>query len=324
MPKQLKICILGGTGFVGHHVTADLVELGHRVTILTRRRQRHRDVLVWPTVGLREGNVYDPEFLKRHFRGMDAVINLVGILNERGHRGRGFERAQVDLVLSIEEAIKATGTPRLLHMSALNASTDAPSHNLRTKARGEEIAHGIPGCDVTSFRPSAIFGEHDTFTNRFAQLLRSIPWVFPLAKPEARMQPIHVDDVSQCFVWSLTRHETFGRSYNLGGPKVYTLLEIVEFIDRTIETGRRIIPLRDWQSRLQASVMEWVPGKPFSVDNLRSLEVDSICRTPCPLPFGIEPRSMEAVAPVYLSPASDTLNRIRNAPPSPPLSSSSG
>jgi uncharacterized protein YbjT (DUF2867 family) len=315
MAKQLKICILGGTGFVGHKITADLVEVGHRVTILTRRHQRHRDMLVWPTVSLREGDVYDPGFLQQHFRGMDAVINLVGILNERGRRGRGFERAHVELVMSISEAIQATGTPRLLHMSALNASTDAPSHNLRTKARGEEFAHDIRGCDVTSFRPSAIFGEHDTFTNRFAQLLRMIPWAFPLAKPEARMQPIHVDDVARCFVESLTRHASFGVSYNLGGPKVYTLREIVQYINEVIGTGRRIIPLRDWQSRLQASIMEWVPGKPFSIDNLRSLEVDSICGEPCPLPCDIEPTPMEAAVPTYLRPAVDTLNRARYMPP---------
>lgn len=315
MPKQLKICILGGTGFIGHAIIADLVELGHRITVLTRRRQRHRDVLVWPTVTLREGDVYDPDFLKRQFRGMDAVINLVGILNERGRRGKGFERAHVELVMEIGEAIQATGVPRLLHMSALNASTDAPSFNLQTKARGEEMAHRIGGCNVTSFRPSATFGEHDTFTNRFADLLKSIPWMFPLAKPEAKMQPIHVNDVAQCFVRSLASHDTFGRSYDLGGPKVYTLHEIVQFINDVIGTDRRIIPLRDWQSRLQASIMEWVPGKPFSIDNLRSLEVDSICRTPCPLPFGIKPASMEAVVPGYLNPTTDPLNRIRNAPP---------
>lgn len=321
MSKQLKICILGGTGFVGHRITADLVELGHRITILTRRRQRHRDVLVWPTVSLREGDIHDPEFLKRQFRGMDAVINLVGILNERGRRGKGFERAHVGLAESISKAIQATGTPRLLHMSALNASTDAPSHYLRTKARGEDVVHAIPGCDVTSFRPSVIFGEHDSFTNRFAQLLKTIPWIFPLARPEARMQPIHVDDVAPCFVQSLTRHASYGYSYDLGGPKVYTLQQIVEFIDEVIGTRRRIIPLRDWQSRLQASLMEWVPGKPFSVDNLRSLTVDSVCQPPCPLPFGIEARPMEAVVPVYLSPDADTLNRIRNAPPWPPVGS---
>jgi len=322
MSKQLKICILGGTGFVGHHITADLVDLGHRVTILTRRRQRHRDVLVWPTVALKEGDVYDPDFLARQFRGMDAVINLVGILNERGRRGKGFERAHVTLVESVSKAIQTTGTPRLLHMGALNASSDAPSHYLRTRARGEEIAHDIPGCNVTSFRPSTIFGEGDSFTNRFASLLKMIPWAFPLAKPEARFQPIHVDDVAQCFVQSLTHYATFGLIYNLGGPKVYTLHEIVSFINEVIQTNRRIIPLSDQLSRVQASLMEWVPGKPFSVDNLRSLEVDSICQTPCPLPFGIEPKSLEAVAPLYLTPSEDTLNRIRTAPPSTPFSPS--
>lgn len=322
MPRQLKITMLGGTGFVGHRIAADLVELGHRVTILTRRRQRHRDVLVWPTVALKEGDVYDPAFLARQFRGMDVVINLVGILNERGRRGKGFERAHVQLVESISRAIQQTGVPRYLHMSALNASTDAPSHYLRTKARGEEAAGQIPDCHVTGFRPSVIFGEGDGFTNLFAGLLRRIPFAFPLAKPEARFQPIHVDDVAQCFVRSIGQRGAYDRSYNLGGPRVYTLQEIVELINDILGLERRIIPLSDWMARLQASVMEWTPGKPFSLDNLRSLEVDSICHEPCPLPFGIEPKTLEAVLPVYLRPEEDTLNRIRNAPPSPPVNSS--
>lgn len=322
MQKQLKIIMLGGTGFVGHHIAADLVELGHRITVLTRHRQRHRDVLVWPTVSLKEGDVYDPDFLARQFRGMDVVINLVGILNERGRGGKGFERAHVQLVDSISKAIQRTGVPRYLHMSALNASADAPSHYLRTKSEGEEIARQIPGCHVTCFRPSVIFGEGDSFTNRFAGLLRSIPWMFPLAKPEARFQPIHVDDVSQCFVRAIGQHSAFDQRFNLGGPRVYTLQHIVEFINDVMGLDRRIIPLPDWMARIQASVMEWAPGKPFSVDNLRSLEVDSICQTPCPLPFDIEPASMEAVVPAYLRPEEDVLNRIRNAPPSPPVSSS--
>lgn len=324
MARQLKICMLGGTGFVGHHITAEFAELGHRITILTRHYQRNRDLLVWPSVGLREGDIYDPEFLKTHFRGMDAVINLVGILNERGRRGKGFERAHVDLLLSIEEAIQATGTPRLLHMSALNATLDAPSFYLQTKARGEQIAHRIPGCAVTSFRPSVIFGEDDSFTRRFAGLLKALPWLFPLAKPEARMQPIHVDDVARCFAQALTRHASFGQTYNLGGPNIYTLYEIVQFIDQVIQTRRRIVPLSDWQSQLQARVMERLPGKPFSIDNLRSLEVDNICREPCPLPFDIQPRSMESEVPVYLRPEDDTLNRIRNAPPGSRVNPSAG
>jgi len=320
MTKQLKICILGGTGFVGHRITAELAELGHRVTILSRRRQRHRDVLVWPTVGLREGDVYDPDFLAAQFRGMDAVINLVGILNERGHRGRGFERAHVGLAETIAAAIQATGMPRLLQMGALNAHEEAPSHYLRTKARAEEIVHKIPDCNVTSFRPSVIFGAGDSFTNRFAALLQAIPLAFPLAKPGARFQPIHVDDVALCFVNAITHHASFGLRYNLGGPRIHTLFEIVELINHLTGADKRIIPLGDFMARLQASVMEWVPGKPFSLDNLRSLEVDSICHTPCPLPFGIEPRSLENVAPLYLGPEEeDPLNRIRNAPPAMPI-----
>lgn len=322
MRKQLKICMLGGTGFVGHHIAADLAELGHRITIVSRRRQRHRDMLVWPTVALKEGDVHDPDFLARQFRGMDVVINLVGILNERGRSGKGFERVHVELVDSISKAIQRTGVPRYLHMSALNASTDAPSHYLRTKAQGEEIARQIPGCHVTCFRPSVIFGEGDSFTNRFATLLRLIPWAFPLAKPEARFQPIHVDDVAQCFVRAINQRSAFDQRYNLGGPRVYTLRDIVEFINEETGLDRRIVPLGDWLARIQASVMEWVPGKPFSIDNLRSLEVDSICQTPCPVPFGIEPKTMETVVPAYLRPDADTLNRIRNAPPTPPLNSS--
>lgn len=316
--------MVGGTGFVGHHIAADLVELGHRVTILTRHYQRHRDVLVWPTVGLREGDVYDPEFLIRQFRGMDVVINLVGILNEKGHRGKGFEQAHVDLVASISEAIQATGVPRYLHMGALNASPDAPSHYLATKARGEDLAHDIPGCEVTSFRPSVIFGAGDSFTNRFAGLLESIPWLFPLAKPDARFQPIHVEDVSQCFVRSIKQHVAFGRRFNLGGPKVYTLYEIVQFINELTGLNRRIIRLADWQARLQAMAMEWLPGKPFSVDNLRSLQVDSICHTPCPLPFDIDPKPMETVVPAHLRPSGGTLNRIRYTTPSDSESQMSG
>lgn len=322
MTKQLKICMVGGTGFVGHHIAGDLAELGHRVTILTRHRQRHRDVLVWPTVDLREGDVYDPEFLARQFRGMDVVINLAGILNEKGHLGKGFERAHVELVASISQGIQATGVPRYLHMGALNANTNAPSHYLVTKARGEDLAHEIPGCNVTSFRPSVIFGAGDSFTNRFAELLRSIPWMLPLAKPDARFQPIHVEDVSQCFVRSIKQHVAFGRRYNLGGPEVHTLYEIVEFINELTGLHRRIVRLSDWQARMQAIFMEWMPGKPFSLDNLRSLEVDSICQTPCPLPFDIEPKYMETVVPDYLRPGGSTLNRIRYTTPSEPLNSS--
>ena len=321
--RREDICILGGTGFVGRRIAARLVEEGHQVRILTRRRQRHRDLLVLPTAQLVEGDVHDPVFLRRQFQGMDAVINLVGILNEKGRSGRGFARVHADLPAKVVEAGLHADVERLLHMSALNASLKAPSHYLRTKAMGENTVHRTSGegLHVTSFRPSVIFGPHDSFTNRFAGLLRLSPGVFPLACPEARFQPVYVEDVARAFVTSLSDHKTFGRRYDLCGPTVYTLRELVAYIAQLLGLKTRIIGLGDFLSKCQAAVLEFVPGKPFSLDNYRSLQIDSVCgrdarevaqgraeygaedakgKEHFPEIFGIEPAVLEQVAPGYL------------------------
>lgn len=298
-----KICLLGGTGFVGKRLAARLSEAGHDVVILTRHRERERDLLVLPTVRLVQGDVYDPEFLRKQFEDRDTVINLVGILNEKGRDGRGFARAHAELPEKIVEACRQTGVTRLLHMSALHASAAAPSHYLRTKALGEDAVHRAanPDFHVTSFRPSVVFGPGDGFLNRFAGLLRLAPGVFPLACPEARFQPVYVEDVVRAFVESLDNHKTFGQRYDLCGPKGYTLREIVKYIAGVI--GRRvcIIGLNDALSYLQATALEFVPGKPFSLDNYRSLKVDSVCEKGFPEVFGITPASLEQIAPTYLA-----------------------
>ena len=298
-----KICLLGGTGFVGKRLAARLSEAGHDIVILTRHRERERDLLVLPTVRLVQGDVYDPEFLRKQFEDRDTVINLVGILNEKGRDGRGFARVHTELPSMIVEACRQTGVTRLLHMSALHASAAAPSHYLRTKALGEDAAHRAenPDFHVTSFRPSVIFGPGDSFLNRFAGLLRLTPGVFPLACPQARFQPVYVEDVVRAFVESLDNHKTFGQHYDLCGPKVYTLREIVEYVARLI--GRRvcIIGLNDALSYLQAAALEFAPGKPFSLDNYRSLKVDSVCDKDFSGAFGITPSSLEQMAPAYLA-----------------------
>ncbi len=299
-----KICLLGGTGFVGKRLAARLSEAGHDVVIFTLHRERQRDLLVLPTVRLVQGDVYDPEFLRKQFEDRDTVINLVGILNEKGRDGRGFARAHTELPEKIIEACRQTGVTRLLHMSALHASPEAPSHYLRTKALGEDAVHRAenPDFHVTSFRPSVIFGPGDGFLNRFAGLLRLTPGVFPLACPKARFQPVYVEDVVRAFVESLDNHKTFGQRYDLCGPKVYSLREIVEYVARLI--GRRvcIIGLNDVLSYLQAAALEFVPGKPFSLDNYRSLKVDSVCEKGFPEVFGITPANLEQIAPSYLAP----------------------
>ena len=326
-----NICILGGSGFVGRQLCARLVAEGHEVTVLTRHHARHREVLVLPGVRVIEGDVYNRAFLQAVFAGQgfpgpaerlnavtriaatapraDAVINLVGILNERGHRGRGFQRAHTELPAQVVEACHTAGVPRLLHMSALHAARRAPSHYLRTKAMGEEIVQraNAPDLRVTCFRPSVIFGASDSFTNRFAGLLRLTPGVFPLACANARFQPVYVDDVVRAFIIALTHTATYGQAYNLCGPTVYSLRELVEYIGREIGRPVRVIPLPDVVARLQAGVLEFVPGKPFSIDNYHSLQIDSVCRGDnlrmWRTVFGIAPESLESVVPRYLRPA---------------------
>ncbi|MEW6330857.1 MAG: complex I NDUFA9 subunit family protein [Pseudomonadota bacterium] len=297
-----KICLLGGTGFVGKRLAARLSESGHEVVILTRHAVRHRELLVLPTARLAEGDVHDAGFLRQQFEGKDSVINLVGILNEKGRSGKGFARAHAQLPEKIVDACRETGVSRLLHMSALHAAHSAPSHYLRSKALGEEavLRAESPELHVTSFRPSVIFGPGDGFLNRFAGLLRLVPGVFPLACADAKFQPVYVEDVVRAFMEALDNHKTFGQRYDLCGPQVYTLREIVEYVTRLLGKRVCVVGLPDGLSWLQAATLEFAPGKPFSLDNYRSLQVDSVCDRGFPEVFGITPTSLEEIAPTYL------------------------
>lgn len=301
--KVRKICILGGTGFVGQSLVHQLLSGGYQLRVLARHRERHREFLVLPAVSLVEADIFNAAELSRQFEGCDAVINLVGILNEKGRKGDGFRRAHVDLPRIILDACRSAGVTRLLHMSALNADAqNGKSHYLRSKGEGEDLVHAAEDMQVTSFRPSVIFGPGDSFLNRFAALLKLSPLAFPLACPEARFAPVYVRDVSHCFHHALTRPDTFNQRYDLCGPHIYSLRQLVEFTAAVTGTRRKIIALNDKLSRLQAKVLERVPGKPFSLDNYHSLQTDSVCRGEFPSLFNIKPASIEAIVPAYLNP----------------------
>lgn len=304
MTIKRSIVILGGSGFVGRQITEKLSAAGHAVKIITRRRERHRDLLVLPTVTLVEGSVYNDVLLNRELAGQDVVINLVGILNEGGRSGHGFERVHVELPGRVVQACRKNGVRRLLHMSALQAAPTSPSHYLRSKSHGEALVMEAESAalHVTAFRPSVIFGPGDSFTNRFARLLRLTPLVFPLACPRSRFQPVYVDDVARAFVNALAMSASHGRRYELCGPQVYTLQEIVNYVGALIGVRRRIIPLNDRLSRLQAAVLQYAPGKPFTPDNYRSLSVPSLCSNGFPPELGIRPQALADVAPTYLGP----------------------
>lgn len=296
-----NICVLGGTGFVGGHLVTRLARDGYRVTVPSRHPHRHRGLSVLPTIRIVQADVHDEAALAELFRGCDAVVNLVGILNEG--RGETFRRAHVELPRKVAQTARSAGVHRLLHMSALGAdAANAPSLYLRTKGEGEAAlrVHAGDRIAYTVFQPSVIFGPGDSLTNRFADLLGVAP-VFPLACPDARFQPVYVGDVAQAFVNALAERATFGQRYTLCGPEVYTLRALVEFIAREAQLERRVIGLPRWLGKLQAAVLEFAPGKPFTRDNWRSLQTDSVCTGgPGLAELGIAPTSLARVASAYL------------------------
>lgn len=293
-----RICVVGGSGFIGRHIVELLVREQYSVVVPARRRERAKHLITLPTVDVVQADVYDQATLERLIAGTDAVINLVGILHSRPGTpyGPDFARAHVELPEKITAACRHAGVRRLVHMSALKAAADAPSEYLRSKADGE-AAVTASRLDWTIFRPSVVFGPEDQFLNTFARLQKTFPFV-PLACPDAKFQPVFVEDVAQCFVASLEREDSHGRIYELVGPKVYTLRELVEYAGRTAGHPRPVIGLSDRLSYLQARVMELMPVQVMSRDNYYSMQLPNTSDEP--LPFGFEATPLEAVAPVYL------------------------
>ncbi len=302
--RSRLVCLLGGSGFVGRSLAALLVQHGYDVRIPTRDRARHRELLVLPGVDLITADVHDERTLAALLRGASIAINLVGILNERGHDGSGFRRAHVELAEKLMRGCQEAGVTRLLQMSALKANAErGASHYLRTKGQAEQIVKDQAGQEIayTIFRPSVIFGEGDSFTNRFARLLKLAP-VLPLPRPDARFAPVYVEDVAQAFLRALEDTETHGKTYELCGPEIFSLLEVVEFLKRELKLKRVVVPMPDPLGRLQAWVGDYLlPGKPLSLDNFRSLGVASVCTEDGLALLGITPQSMEAVVPRYLT-----------------------
>ena len=305
MNKKIhRVILLGGTGFVGRALTRRLALDGIEVKILTRHPERHRDLPVLPGVTLEEADVHDAEALTAALRGADAAINLVGILNERGSDGSGFRRAHVELPRKVVRACIDAGVRRLLHMSALAANeATGTSHYLRTKGEGESVAHGVAPNEVavTSFRPSVIFGPGDSFFNRFAALMKLLPGPFPLACAASRFAPVYVGDVVEAFARTLNDPASYGKRYELCGPSEHTLWELIDYTSDQLELCRPVVPLPDAVAKLQARVMELIPGKPFSRDNFGSLQTPSVCGENGLAELGIDATPLDAVVPRYIA-----------------------
>lgn len=307
-----RIGILGGTGFAGGVLANRLVNRGYALRLLTRDRERHKDNLILlPDTELVQTNVHDQAALTACLAGCDAVINLVGILNERSANGSGFHSMHVTLPGKVVQACRANGIRRLLHMSALHADAhNGPSHYLRSKGEGEDLVMAAGDLHVTSYRPSVIFGRDDGLFGRFARLLALTPVAFPLACAQARFAPVYVGDVADAMILTLADPDYYGRRLNLCGPRVYTLQQLVRYTAGCLGLRRSIIPLPDFLGRMQARLFD-LGGfafhllgmdKPFSMDNYLSTTVDSVCDGGNDLPALVpRPATVETVMPDVLA-----------------------
>ena len=307
-----NLLIFGGTGFIGSQLLSRLVTETFsapglpegRMIVPTRdpESSRAHNLTLLPRVDVMDADIYaddalDALFLALTERGGEhcAVINLVGVLQDAREipYGPNFQRAHVDLPRRIVAACRRHGVNRLLHMSALGADPVGPSMYLRSKGDGERVVMNSE-LDWTVFRPSVVFGPQDHFLNLFASMQRMAPFV-PLACADARFQPVYVDDVAAAFINALKKPATIRHAYPLVGPRIYTLAELMRFAGRASGHPRWIVPLPEGLGRMQAALLEHLPGAPISRDNLDSMRVDNVSMEPVAPELGIHPLGMEAV-----------------------------
>lgn len=293
-----NILVLGGTGFVGHHLCRALVRLQHQVTVPTRDTGKAKDLQSLSAVKLVHADVHDPAALARLVPGHDAVVNLIAILHGNSLE---FERTHVELVKKITRACDDSGVRRLVHVSALGADKDAPSMYQRSKARGEEALHASP-LEWTILRPSVIFGEGDKFLALFARLQSMLP-VMLLAGADTQFQPVWVEDVANAIVQCLQRADTVGRTFEACGPDRFTLRELVKLAGNVSGHSRPVVGMPPLLARLQAFAMELAPGQPLMTrDNLDSMKVDNVASGSLPGldALDITPSALRQIAPTYL------------------------
>ncbi len=303
---RAPILVLGGSGFIGSHVAARLAAQARHVVVPTRNRERARALLTLPTVQVFEADVHDDAQLGSLVAGAGAVINLVGVLD--GGRGSpwgpGFERAHVRLAARVVEAARAAGVRRVLHVSALGVHDGGertlPSMYLRSKAAGERVVREADDLQWTVFRPSVVFGAGDSLIARFASLQRWLP-IMIVGRADARMQPVWVGDVARAIVGAIDDEATVHRCYELAGPEVWSLRDLIRFAGEISGRPRPVFGLPDSLGRLQALLLERAPAAlRMTRDNFASLSIDNVADGPIAPELRIEPTRIASIAPSYI------------------------
>ena len=277
---KYDILLIGGNGFVGRVLAAQLQAEGYSVLLPTRHLASARELRMLPKVHLEDADVHEFDSLQAlcsRIKPSGVVINLVGVLHDKPAvpYGKIFQAAHVELPKNIITAMQMNGLKRYLHMSALGADSNGPSMYQRSKGDGESAVKAS-NLDWTIFRPSVIFGAQDQFINLFSKLTKLFP-AMPLANHQAQFQPVSVDDVATAFVKSLVMPQTIHQAYDLVGPTVYTMKEIVEFAARKAKTSCAIIPVPAFVGFIQALAFEFLPGPTLmSRDNIASMQSPNV------------------------------------------------
>tara|TARA_S200000501_G_C20838912_1_gene750682 strand:+ start:184 stop:1113 length:930 start_codon:yes stop_codon:yes gene_type:complete len=303
--SKKPILVLGGSGFIGSRLVYRLSSLGHKVIVPTRRLLRGKHLQVMPTVQIIESDILDDNDLERLISVSDIVINLVGILHTKQSLKEKkwsleFDLIHVDLPRRILKISRKYGVKRYLHMCALGAHINGPSMYLRSKAAGENIIINSKDLNVTSFRPSVVFGEGDNFLNLFVKLQTFFP-ILALGGVNTKFQPVYVEDVVEAFVNSIVNTEHYGMVFELVGPKIYTLKELLKLSGEFAGSPRPVINLPYFLAWIQALILEYIPGGPLlSRDNLDSMKMDNIRSGNYPLLDNWNPKVLENVVINYL------------------------
>ncbi len=270
--------LLGGSGFIGRQLAFAIANRGCRVTIPCRRPHRNKALLVHPNIRVVEANVIAPDQLDDLCQNQQVMINLIGILHER--KRREFRKIHVEFIKTLVDACTRHGIKRVLHLSALGASqATGTSRYLRSKGEGENLIHtfGQKELRVTSFQPSVVFGKNDQFINRFAGILPLCFGFFPLACGQSKFAPVYVGDLVEKIISSVDDKSTHSQRYTVCGPEVSSLQQILQLLVKAMGLSCRIVSLGNTTSKLQARVLQILPGKLFTMDNYRTMQTPSVC-----------------------------------------------
>ncbi|MET4699811.1 uncharacterized protein YbjT (DUF2867 family) [Constrictibacter sp. MBR-5] len=297
-----RVTVFGGSGFIGRYLVKRLAAEGTVVRVAVRRPGDADFLKPLGAVGQIvpvAANVRDPASVRAAVAGVEAVVNLVGILQEGGKQT--FQGVQAEGAANVAAAAREAGVARLVQMSAIGADARSASEYARTKAAGEEaVRAAFP--EATIVRPSIVIGPEDDFFNRFGQMAQLFPALPLIGGGKTRFQPVVVGDVADALMKILRDPATAGQTYELGGPQIYSFRELMELMLQIVERKRCLVPLSFGLANFQARILEKLPNAPLTRDQVKLLQNDNVVSGTLPglTDLGVAPTAIEVILPTYL------------------------